>query len=113
MYDDGVSHRAAKRRCKGGEHDGFCCFMLSKIAAFFNCRSKESVLSVGVFKNPYVWVAVLAGYALLEIVLRYAPLAGAFEVVPLTDYQYLILRAAACMPLLIIQGYKLFFIKNP
>ena len=91
----------------------FAVLCLARLLHSFNCRSKESVLSVGVFKNPYVWVAVLAGYALLEIVLRYAPLAGAFEVVPLTDYQYLILYAAACMPLLIIQGYKLFFIKNP
>ena len=91
----------------------FAVLCLARLLHSFNCRSKESVLSVGVVKNPYVWVAVLAGYALLEIVLRYAPLAGAFEVVPLTDNQYLILYAAACMPLLIIQGYKLFFIKNP
>lgn len=90
----------------------FAVLCLARLLHSFNCRSKESLLSVGIFKNIYVWIAVIVGYALLETVLRYGPLAAAFEVVPLTQYQYSVLYTAACMPLLILQGYKLFFIRK-
>ena len=90
----------------------FAVLCLARLLHSFNCRSRESLLSIGIFKNIYVWIAVIAGYALLEMVLRYGPLAAAFEVVPLTQAQYRVLYTAACMPLVIIQGYRFFFIKK-
>ena len=87
----------------------FATLCLSRLLHGFNCRARGSLVKIGVFRNRYVWVAVVAGYLLLEVVLRYEPLSGAFEIVPLTGYQHGIVYCLAFFPFIVIQGYKWVF----
>ncbi|QAA35386.1 calcium-translocating P-type ATPase, PMCA-type [Clostridium manihotivorum] len=90
----------------------FATLCLSRLFHGFNCRSKQSIFKVGVFANPFVWYAVILGVALLTIVLTVKPIMGIFEVVPLNLSQYISVYSLALIPFVLIQLYKLIFVKS-
>ena len=85
----------------------FATLCLARLFHGFNCRGKESIIALGVFRNPYVWMAAACGCLLLEIVVRCEPLARAFEIAALTPSQHVIIYALAIVPLVVIQSYRL------
>lgn len=89
----------------------FSTLCLARLLHGFNCRSKESILRVGVFSNKYLWFAVILGYFLLILVLNFRPIMGIFEVTTLNFNQYSIVYGLSFMPLLLVQVYKLIFVK--
>jgi Ca2+-transporting ATPase len=90
----------------------FATLCLSRLFHGFNCRSKQSIFKVGVFANPFVWYAVILGVVLLTIVLTVKPIMGVFEVVPLNISQYVSVYGLALIPFVLIQLYKLIFVKS-
>ena len=89
----------------------FATLSLSRLIHGFNSRSKESIFKIGIFSNLFLWVAVLIGYVLLRTVLTYPPVIRLFEVAPLATDQHIAIFALSLMPLVVIQLYKLFFVK--
>ncbi|WP_147533401.1 cation-translocating P-type ATPase [Bacillus marasmi] len=77
----------------------------------FNSRSKQSIFKIGLFSNKMVWLAVLVGIALLNIVLWFPPLMKVFEIATLSGEQYLTIIGLSLIPLVTIQLYKLIFVK--
>lgn len=90
----------------------FATLCLSRLFHGFNCRAKQSIFKVGVFANPFVWYAVILGVALLTLVLTFKPIMGVFEVVPLNMSQYIWVYGLALVPFVLIQAYKLVFVKT-
>lgn len=89
----------------------FATLCFSRLLHGFNSRSQESIFKIGVFSNKYLWIATILGYLLLEFVLSFKPLMGVFEVAPLTLDQRAIVYGLSFMPLILIQMYKLLFVK--
>ena len=59
----------------------FTAVVLIELAVAISCRSlKYPIFQVGVFKNKFLWVAVLSSFALQLIVLYIPPLHGLFDV---------------------------------
>ncbi|MGH4049842.1 MAG: cation-translocating P-type ATPase [Clostridium sp.] len=85
----------------------FATLCLSRLLHGFNSRSQQSIFKIGVFSNRYLWIATILGYLLLELILRFEPLMGVFEVAPLTLNQHGIIYGFSLMPLILIQIYKL------
>ncbi|MEW6696903.1 MAG: cation-translocating P-type ATPase [Bacillota bacterium] len=90
----------------------FATLCLSRLLHGFNSRSKESIIKIGLFSNKILWLAVAAGYLLLLIVLTFKPLAGFFEVVTLSYEQYMLIHGLSFIPLIVVQLYKLLFVKT-
>ena len=65
-------------------------FVAMEIGYLFNCRSlNRSVLSVGLFSNPWIWVGVGATVA-LQILFTYLPVMNAiFDTTPITGQWWL------------------------
>ncbi|MBZ9634094.1 cation-translocating P-type ATPase [Clostridium sp. FP1] len=89
----------------------FATLCFSRLLHGFNSRSQESIFKIGVFSNKYLWIATILGYLLLEFVLSFKPLMGVFEVAALTLNQRAIVYGLSFMPLILIQIYKLLFVK--
>lgn len=89
----------------------FATLCLSRLLHGFNSRSQESIFRIGVFSNIYLWLATILGYLLLEFVLSFKPLMGVFEVAPLTLKERAIVYGLSFMPLILIQIYKLLFVR--
>ncbi|MBZ9686332.1 cation-translocating P-type ATPase [Clostridium estertheticum] len=89
----------------------FATLCFSRLLHGFNSRSKQSIFKIGVFSNSYLWIATILGSLLLELVLRFKPLMGVFEVAALTLNQHAIVYGLSFMPLILIQVYKLLFVK--
>lgn len=89
----------------------FATLCLSRLLHGFNSRSQQSIFRIGVFSNKYLWIATILGYLLLEFVLSFKPIMGVFEVAPLTINQRAIVYGLSLMPLILIQIYKLLFIR--
>lgn len=89
----------------------FATLSLSRLIHGFNSRSKESIFKIGIFSNLFLWAAVLIGYLLLRTVLTYPPVMHLFEVAHLTTDQHIAIFALSLMPLVVIQLYKLLFVK--
>lgn len=90
----------------------FAILCLSRLLHGFNSRSKESIFKIGILSNKYIWGAVIIGYLLLMMVLTFTPLMGVFEVVPLSLTQHAYILGLSLMPLIIVQFWKLIFIKR-
>jgi len=90
----------------------FATLCLSRLLHGFNSRSQQSIFKIGVFSNRYLWIATILGYLLLELILRFKPLMGVFEVAPLTLNQHAIIYGFSLMPLILIQIYKLLFVRD-
>lgn len=89
----------------------FATLSLSRLIHGFNSRSKESIFKIGIFSNLFLWAAVLIGYLLLRTVLTYPPVMHLFEAAHLTTDQHIAIFALSLMPLVVIQLYKLLFVK--
>ncbi|KOA19730.1 calcium-transporting ATPase [Clostridium homopropionicum DSM 5847] len=89
----------------------FATLCLSRLVHGFNCRGKESVFKIGLFTNKYLWLAFGLGLALLNIVLLVKPLGGIFQVEPLTIHNLKIIYGLSILPFILVQIYKLIFIK--
>ena len=84
----------------------FSTLCLSRLLHGFNSRSRESIFRIGVFSNRYLWIATVLGYLLLELILRFKPLMGVFEVATLTSNQHALVYGLSLMPLILIQIQK-------
>jgi len=84
----------------------FSTLCLSRLLHGFNSRFQESIFSIGIFTNRYLWIATILGYLLLELVLRLNSLMGVFEVAPLSLNQYAIIYGLSLVPLILVQFYK-------
>ena len=89
----------------------FATLCLSRLLHGFNSRSQQSIFKIGIFSNRYLWVATILGILLLEFVLRFKPLMKVFEVAPLSLNQYALIYGLSLMPLVLIQIYKLLFVR--
>lgn len=100
----------------GGAHVAstmaFGTLCLSRLLHGFNCRSKESILKIGLFSNKIIWFAVISGYLLLILVLNVKALSGIFEVVPLSSSEFSYIYGLSAIPLVVVQVYKLLFVKS-
>jgi P-type Ca2+ transporter type 2C len=89
----------------------FSTLCLARLFHGFNARGRQSLFKIGLFTNKYLWLAVIVGVVLLHLVLLLPPLMGVFEVAPLTPGQFGTIYALALSPLVLIQLYKVLFIK--
>ncbi|WP_223699909.1 calcium-translocating P-type ATPase, PMCA-type [Sutcliffiella deserti] len=90
----------------------FATLCLARLFHGFNARSRQSIFKVGIFSNLYLIAAVIIGIALLQLVLLVDPLKGVFEVATLTPAQFGYVYGLALMPLVLIQLYKLIFVRK-
>ena len=92
----------------------FATLCLARLFHGFNCRSKGSILKLGVFSNKYVWYAFGIGLILLNSALFIPVFQNLFEVESLMISQYIIIYVLAFIPTLIIQFTKVMreIIKN-
>lgn len=84
----------------------FATLSLARLFHGFNCRSVRPVWSVGLFKNKYLWFALIAGMILLTAVLTISPIQSVFEVRQTVITQLGIIFGFALIPLVVIQGLK-------
>lgn len=89
----------------------FSTLCLARLFHGFNARSRQSIFKIGVFSNKYVWFALIIGIVLLHLVLLLPPLMGIFEIAALTSTQFGTIYALSLLPFIIIQLYKVFFVK--
>lgn len=89
----------------------FSTLCLARLFHGFNCRSNESVFKIGVFSNKFVWFALIIGIILVQLVISYEPLESVFQAQSLSLNQYLWVYGLALVPLVLIQVYKLIFVK--
>ncbi|OMP66937.1 calcium-translocating P-type ATPase, PMCA-type [Domibacillus epiphyticus] len=90
----------------------FATLCLARLMHGFNARSTKSLFRIGIFTNKYVWYAVILGIVLLHLVLMVDMLRDVFEVAVLSYDQLLYIYVLALMPLIIIQLYRLFFVRS-
>ncbi|WP_017379284.1 calcium-translocating P-type ATPase, PMCA-type [Paenisporosarcina sp. TG-14] len=90
----------------------FSTLCLARLFHGFNARSSQSLFRIGLFTNKYLWFAVILGVALLHIVLLTPALQGIFKVAPLNATQFGTIYMMALMPLVVIQLYKVLFVKK-
>ncbi|MDF2942790.1 MAG: cation-translocating P-type ATPase [Herbinix sp.] len=90
----------------------FSTLCLSRLFHGFNSKSRESIFKVGIFTNRILWFSVILGNLLLLLVLSFEPLAKIFEVASLSINQFLIVYGFSLIPLILVQMYKLVFIKS-
>ncbi len=85
----------------------FAVLSISQLVHAFNMRSEHSVFKAGLFKNPYLVLAFIAGLILEVSVISIPPLADIFGVVPLGFVGWLVVAVLSVMPLLIVELQKL------
>lgn len=90
----------------------FATLCLSRLLHGFNSRAKHSIFKIGFFSNKYIWFAFILGIAFLHVVLLVPSLMGVFEVATLNGIQLGSIYALAFMPLVLIQMYKVLFVKD-
>ncbi|MDD4461983.1 MAG: cation-translocating P-type ATPase C-terminal domain-containing protein, partial [Eubacteriales bacterium] len=90
----------------------FATLCLARLLHGFSSRSRESLFKIGIFTNLYLWAAMIIGYLLLMGVLHFRPLMDLFEVVPLTAGQYGLIYGLSIAPLVLVQAYKLLWMKR-
>ena len=85
----------------------FATLTLCQLFHAFNVRSEDrSLFAQGVFSNPAMNRAFLAGLAMQLSVLLVPPLQGVFSVAPMTTAQWLTVLALAMAPIPICEGAK-------
>ena len=90
----------------------FATLCLSRLFHGFNSRSRESIFRIGVFSNGYLCIATILGCLILELVLNFKPFMRVFEIAPITFNQHILIYVLALTPLMLIQIYKLMFVKS-
>jgi len=90
----------------------FATLCLARLFHGFTARSKESIFKIGVFSNKYSWLAFILGVTFLHLVLLIPGLMGVFEVATLNTAQFGTIYGLAILPFVIIQLYKLVFVRS-
>lgn len=90
----------------------FATLCLARLLHGFNSRSKQSLFKIGVFSNKFIWYAFVVGVILLHLVLLVPVLQGVFEIAILSGGQLGTIYGLALLPLVVIQLYRLVFVKN-
>ncbi|EHI98990.1 ATPase, P-type (transporting), HAD superfamily, subfamily IC [Clostridium sp. DL-VIII] len=90
----------------------FGTLCLSRLLHGFNCRSKESIFKIGLFTNKTIWFSVIIGCLLLLVVLSFKQLSDIFEVSTLSSGQFSYIYGLSVIPLIVVQAYKLLFVKT-
>ena len=85
----------------------FATLTLARLFHGFNCRSKRSVFSIGLFSNPYSVGAFVLGVLLLSLVLFVPALHSLFSVEGMEAVMYGYIALLAMAPTAIIQIVKL------
>ena len=84
----------------------FATLTLARLFHGFNCRSKHSIIRLGLFGNPWSLLAFAAGVVLLAAVLFVPVLQNLFSVADLSVQQLATIGIFALLPTLIIQAVK-------
>ncbi|WHH60126.1 cation-translocating P-type ATPase [Petroclostridium sp. X23] len=95
-----------------GSTMAFATLCLARLLHGFNSRAKQSIFKAGIFSNRFLWLSVIIGYLLLKLVMTFKPLAEIFEVAPLSHEQYTAMYGLAFIPLVLVQLYKLIFVRS-
>ena len=90
----------------------FATLCLARLFHGFTARSKESIFKIGVFSNKYSWLAFILGVIFLHLVLLVPGFMGVFEVATLSGEQFGYIYGLAIMPLVVIQIFKLLFVRR-
>lgn len=90
----------------------FATLCLARLLHGFNSRSNQSLFKIGVFSNQFIWYAFIIGIVLLHLVLLVPGLQGIFEIAVLSPSELGSIYALAFMPLIVIQVYRVIFVKN-
>lgn len=91
----------------------FATLCLARLFHGFNSRSsRQSLFRIGLFTNPFIWYAFVIGVVLLHLVLLVPALQGVFEIAILSGAQLGIIYALAILPLIVIQVYRIIFIRK-
>ncbi len=87
----------------------FCLITFLQFAQAFNSRSRRnSVLSIGVFKNKFLWLAVISGVVLQVAIVQTSAFGRVFGTVPLALGDWLAIGAASLSLLVAYEFWKLF-----
>lgn len=90
----------------------FATLCLARLVHGFNSRSKASIFAIGVFSNKYSWFAFIIGFISLHVVLLLPSLSVMFKVAALSSTQFMLIYCLAILPFLVIQWFKILFVKN-
>ncbi|MFC5604566.1 cation-translocating P-type ATPase [Sporosarcina koreensis] len=90
----------------------FATLCLARLVHGFNSRSKASIFAIGVFSNKYSWLAFFIGVISLHVVLLLPSLADMFKVANLNSTQFMFIYCLAILPFLVIQWFKVLFVRN-
>jgi len=84
----------------------FATLSLSRLIHGMNCRTNQPLFFKTLWKNPFSFIALVAGSILLSAALLFKPLHGIFEVRDLLTQQYVSIVVLAFIPFLIFQIVK-------
>ena len=86
----------------------FTTLVMFQMFNVFNVRSQSrSVFAGELFNNKWLWIAVGVSILLHMLVLYWAPLQQAFDVVPLTLFDWIVATAVASSVLIVMEIVKL------
>ncbi len=85
----------------------FATLCLGRLFHGFTCRGKQSILSLGVFRNRFTLLAFGVGILFLSCVLFIPPLQGLMDVVPMNGMQLGSIVGLAFAPTFVIQIYRI------
>jgi magnesium-transporting ATPase (P-type) len=86
----------------------FSVIVISQLftALAFSGSRERSLLESGVFRNPWLWVAVGFGLATQFLITEWGPLLGVFGTVPLGPADWLLVLLVALAPVVVVEGVK-------
>lgn len=73
----------------------------------FNCRSRSRSALQGLFRNPFLWIAVAMVISLQMVAAYFAPLASLLGTVRPTKIDYLVILTSGLLPVVIVEISKL------
>ena len=91
-----------------GRTMSFTVLAFSELIHAFNMRSEHSVLKIGLFSNKYLALSFIAAVILQAAVVSVPFLAGIFDAVALSAWQWCACAALGIMPLVVLEAQKAF-----
>ncbi len=85
----------------------FITLVLAELINAFNCRSeRHSLVTVGIFPNRFMVVAVLISLAMMVAVIEWDPLARLFHTVPLSPKDWLVATVISLIIVPVVEAAK-------
>jgi len=86
----------------------FSVIVISQLftALAYSGSRERSLLGTGVFRNPWLWVAVGFGLATQFLITEWGPVMGVFGTVPLGLADWGIVLLVALAPVVVVEGVK-------